>query len=146
MTVQLALTPDGRWDYATADLVSAASAAGFTAAGINADRVDAAAVEAYCAAGARCHELLALIVSDDEPATLTSAGQLELKGGPHTRVSVCTGITGVSCTDAVARGERWRCQVPPLTSASFAGSEVISSMMLWMNRILSSTAGGSTNG
>jgi sugar phosphate isomerase/epimerase len=71
--VQLALTPDGRWDCATADLVSAASAAGFAAVGVNADRVDAAAVEAYAAAGVRCHELLALVVSDDESATMASA-------------------------------------------------------------------------
>jgi sugar phosphate isomerase/epimerase len=71
--VQLALTPDGRWDFPTVDLVSAASAAGFTAVGVNADRVDPAGVEAYAAAGVRCHELLALVVSDDESATMTSA-------------------------------------------------------------------------
>jgi sugar phosphate isomerase/epimerase len=71
--VQLALTPGGRWDYATPELVSAACAAGFTAVGVNADRVDAAAVEAYAAAGVRCHELLALVVSDDESATMASA-------------------------------------------------------------------------
>jgi sugar phosphate isomerase/epimerase len=74
--VQLALTPDGRWDYATPELVSAACAAGFTAVGVNADRVDAAAVEAYAAAGVGCHELLALVVNDDEPATMASAEQL----------------------------------------------------------------------
>jgi sugar phosphate isomerase/epimerase len=71
--VQLALTPDGRWDCATADVVSAASAAGFAAVGVNSDRVDAAAVEAYAAAGVRCHELLALVVSDNESATMASA-------------------------------------------------------------------------
>ena len=74
--MQLALTPDGRWDFATVELVSAASAAGFTAVGVNADRVDDAAVEAYTAAGVRCHELLAFVVSDDESATMTSAEQL----------------------------------------------------------------------
>ena len=41
--------------------------------GINAERVDAAAVEAYAATGVRCHELLALVVSDDESATMASA-------------------------------------------------------------------------
>ena len=74
--MQLALTPDGRWGYPTAELVSAAGAAGFTAVGINADRVDAAAVEAYAAAGVGCHELLAFVVSDDESATMASAEQL----------------------------------------------------------------------
>jgi sugar phosphate isomerase/epimerase len=71
--VQLALTPDGRWDFATADVVSAASAAGFAAVGVNADRVDDGAVAAYTAARVRCHELLALVVSDDESATMASA-------------------------------------------------------------------------
>ena len=74
--MQLALTPDGRWNYPTADLVSAASATGFAAVGINADRVDAAAVEAYAATGVRCHELLAFIVGDDESAMMASAEQL----------------------------------------------------------------------
>jgi sugar phosphate isomerase/epimerase len=74
--VQLALTPDGNWDFGTADLVSAASAAGFTAVGVNADRVDATALAAYAAAGVRCHELLAFVVGDDEPATMASADQL----------------------------------------------------------------------
>ena len=71
--MQLALTPDGRWDYPTADLVSAARAAGFPAVGINADRVDAAGVDAYAATGIRCHELLALVVGDDESAMVASA-------------------------------------------------------------------------
>lgn len=74
--MQLALTPDGRWEYPTAHLVSAASAAGFTAVGIGADRVDAAAVDAYAATGVGCHELLALVVSDDESTTMASAEQL----------------------------------------------------------------------
>jgi sugar phosphate isomerase/epimerase len=74
--MQLALTPDGRWDFTTPSLVSAAGTAGFTAVGINADRVDANAVQAYAAAGVRCHELLALVVTDDEAATMTSAEQL----------------------------------------------------------------------
>jgi sugar phosphate isomerase/epimerase len=74
--VRHALTPDGKWDIGTADLVSAASAAGFSAVGVNADRVDSEAVEAYAAAGVRCHELLAFIVGDDESATMASAEQL----------------------------------------------------------------------
>lgn len=74
--MQLALTPDGRWEFATAELVSAARTAGFTAVGINAERVDAAAVEVYAAAGVDCHELLAFIVGDDESATMASAEQL----------------------------------------------------------------------
>jgi sugar phosphate isomerase/epimerase len=74
--VDLAITPDNRWECATADLVSAASAAGFAAVGINADRVDAAASGAYATSDVRCHEVLALVVSDDEPATMAAAEQL----------------------------------------------------------------------
>ena len=74
--MQLALTPDGRWGYPTAKLVSAAGAAGFTAVGINAERVDAAAVEAYAVAGVGCHELLAFVVGDEESAAVASAEQL----------------------------------------------------------------------
>jgi sugar phosphate isomerase/epimerase len=74
--VRLALTPDGKWDVATADLVAAAGAAGFSAVGINADHVDAGAVEAYAATGVRCHELLAFIAGDDESAMMASAEQL----------------------------------------------------------------------
>ena len=74
--MQLALTPDGKWEFATADLVSVAGAAGFTAVGINVERVDAAAVHAYAASGLRCHELLAFVVGDDESAMMASAEQL----------------------------------------------------------------------
>jgi sugar phosphate isomerase/epimerase len=76
MSVQLAITPDHRWGFATADLVSAASEAGFAAVGISADCVDAAAADTYAAAGLRCHEILALLFSDDETATMTAAERL----------------------------------------------------------------------
>jgi sugar phosphate isomerase/epimerase len=74
--VQLAISPDGRWEFATADLVAAAGAAGFSGVGINSDRVDGAAVNAYAAAGVRCHELAALVFNDDEAATTASAEDL----------------------------------------------------------------------
>jgi sugar phosphate isomerase/epimerase len=76
VSVQLALTPDGRWEFSTAELVSAARAAGFSAVGINSARVDGAAADAYEASGVRSHEVLALVVSDDEAATSSTAEQL----------------------------------------------------------------------
>jgi sugar phosphate isomerase/epimerase len=76
VTVQLALTADGRWSATTDELVSASSSAGFAALGIGRRRVDAAAVECFRAAGLRCHELLALRVSDDEAATVAAAEKL----------------------------------------------------------------------
>jgi sugar phosphate isomerase/epimerase len=76
MAVELALTADSRWDISTEDLVEAARQAGFSALGITADRVDARAVTAFRAAGLRCHEVLALVLEDDEDVMLRWAGQL----------------------------------------------------------------------
>jgi sugar phosphate isomerase/epimerase len=73
MTVELALTPDARWTLAVSDVLASAGAAGFTAVGINADRIDVGTAEAYAAAGVRCHEVMALIVGDDESAALVAA-------------------------------------------------------------------------
>ena len=73
MSVQLALTPDGHWPHPTADLIAAASAAGFAALGINAENVDASIADAYAAAGIDCHEILALLFTDDETATMRAA-------------------------------------------------------------------------
>ena len=71
--VQLAVTPDRRWGISPAELVEAAAARGFASVGIAADQVDDAAVTAYAASGARCHEVLALVVSDDAARTTASA-------------------------------------------------------------------------
>jgi sugar phosphate isomerase/epimerase len=76
MPVELALTPDNRWDIDTAGLVVAARDAGFSALGIGADRAGAAAAEAFRSAGLHCHELLALVLSDDAEKTLTAAEHL----------------------------------------------------------------------
>ena len=75
-TVDLALTPDGRWPATTAELVAASRSAGFVALGISARHVDAAALGCYRVARLRCHELLALIVSDDAEATVKAAEEL----------------------------------------------------------------------
>jgi sugar phosphate isomerase/epimerase len=72
----LAITPDARWDASPAELAAAAGAAGFVALGISADRADPVAVQAYGDAGLRCHEVLALVLDDDEAATITSAQRL----------------------------------------------------------------------
>jgi sugar phosphate isomerase/epimerase len=106
--VQLALSPDGRWDFATADLVASARraggrAAGFTAVGINAERVDAAAVEAYTSTGVRCHELLAFVVGDDESATMASAEQLAEHAGTVGAEWVLTVFTAKVPTQRIER-------------------------------------------
>ncbi|WP_018501375.1 sugar phosphate isomerase/epimerase family protein [Parafrankia discariae] len=71
--VELALTPDSRWDVDTAGLVAAAAGAGFESIGLAVGSADAAGAAALAAAGLRCHEVLALIVTDDEEATLDQA-------------------------------------------------------------------------
>jgi hypothetical protein len=149
-TVQLALTPDNRWNFATAELVSAASAAGFAAVGINGERVDAAAAGTYAASGVQCHEVLALVVSDDETATIAAAkaapcgpfcpprrdnSATTVRRGPAAprctrRVSLCCRARGGHKTYPRADpGLRGR-YPPPMISASFPGPEVISSMMV----------------
>src|SRR5687768_5756840 len=76
MAVELALTPDGQWDIDAGGLVESAQQAGFTALGLAANRADAVAAGAYQRAGLRGHELLALVVSDDEGATVSFAERL----------------------------------------------------------------------
>jgi sugar phosphate isomerase/epimerase len=76
VSVELGLTPDGRWDVGMAALVAAAGGAGFSALGMGAQRADAAAAAALAAGGLRCHELLALVLSADEEATLRRARRL----------------------------------------------------------------------
>jgi sugar phosphate isomerase/epimerase len=76
MPVELALTPDSRWEIDTSQLVEAAHQAGFTGLGLQGSRASSEATAAYEAAGIRCHELLALVLSDDLPATLASAENL----------------------------------------------------------------------
>jgi sugar phosphate isomerase/epimerase len=76
MTVELGLTPDTRWDISVADLVTAAGGAGFSAVGMAGRRADAACAAALAAGGLRCHELLALVVTADEEATMSRAGRL----------------------------------------------------------------------
>ncbi len=76
MKPTLGLTPDGRWDVEVPSLVESARRAGFSTLGLSAGRVDAQARAAYEAAGLRCHELLALVFSDDEAATISRTAQL----------------------------------------------------------------------
>jgi sugar phosphate isomerase/epimerase len=76
VAVELGLTPDNRWDVASIDLVAAVSAAGFGALGTSAERVDPATVDAFRQAGIRCHEILALVLSDDAAATVARAERL----------------------------------------------------------------------
>jgi sugar phosphate isomerase/epimerase len=73
MSVELGLTPDGRWDIDAVGLVAAAGDAGFSALGIAGPRADAACAAALAAGGLRCHELLALVLGTDQEATLSRA-------------------------------------------------------------------------
>ena len=76
MTVALAITPDVRWDAGTDELIVATAAAGFDALGIIAERAGADAAASYRAAGLGCHELLALLLGDDERDALAATERL----------------------------------------------------------------------
>jgi phosphohistidine swiveling domain-containing protein len=79
------------------------------------------------------------------PAVADIAGATtRLRSGQRIRVDGGSGT--VMLLDADGGGTIRRDYVPLPAAASLAGSEVISSMIEWMNRILSSTAGGSTKG
>ncbi|MEO3760388.1 TIM barrel protein [Mycobacterium sp. B14F4] len=76
MTIELALTPDARWPFALPELLASAAAAGFTSVGVNGDQVDDDVRGAFAASGLACHEVMALIVGDDEAAAVAAAEQL----------------------------------------------------------------------
>jgi sugar phosphate isomerase/epimerase len=75
VTIELALSPDSRWDIGTSGLIAAAGNAGFSALGLP-EKHAAAAGELLAQAGLRCHEMQALVVSTDEESTLRSASRL----------------------------------------------------------------------
>jgi sugar phosphate isomerase/epimerase len=74
--MELGLTPDSRWDVDTPTLIGAAARAGFSAVGLFSGRVDAHTTDALRAAGLQCHELLGLVFTNDETATMSSALRL----------------------------------------------------------------------
>lgn len=76
MPVELGLTPDNRWDIDVAALVEAAGSAGFEALGLLGSRADESAALAYRSRGLRCHELMALLVTEEPDATTSAAESL----------------------------------------------------------------------
>jgi sugar phosphate isomerase/epimerase len=76
LSIELALTPDARWGADAHVLVDAAADAGFVAVGLPWRQANADARIAYADAGLRCHEVLALVVGDDEAATVPFATRL----------------------------------------------------------------------
>ncbi|OHV39055.1 MULTISPECIES: sugar phosphate isomerase/epimerase family protein [Pseudofrankia] len=76
MTVEIALTPDSRWEIDVPGLAAATAAAGFTAVGMAAGNATPAAAKTLDAAGLRCHEVLALLIGDDAEETLAQAERL----------------------------------------------------------------------
>ena len=73
MAVELALTPDLRWNVDLAGQAEAASDAGFASLGVFADRADGRARLAFDRAGIGCLDVLALFISGNEDATLRAA-------------------------------------------------------------------------
>lgn len=79
MSVELGLTSDGRWRLGVSELVGPVKEAGFTSLGVSADSVDPGSALEVRNAGLRCHELMALTISNNQPATLASAERLAEK-------------------------------------------------------------------
>ncbi len=76
MTIELALTPDSRWGLDGPALATIAGDAGFGAVGLPLAKADDATAATLAAKGLRCHELLALVLSRNEQATLRRAEAL----------------------------------------------------------------------
>jgi hypothetical protein len=76
MAIELSLTPDTRRADPAAELIAAASGAGFAALGLAEQDADADCAALLAGAGLRCHELLALAVTAGEEATLRHARRL----------------------------------------------------------------------
>lgn len=75
MAVRLALSPDVSWGIDVEEQVKVVRDAGFSSLGIQADWVGPESRRTFDDAGLRCHEILALVISDNEEATLRSATQ-----------------------------------------------------------------------
>jgi sugar phosphate isomerase/epimerase len=76
VSVRLAISPDSRREIDVTALVAATRAAGFAGLGIPVGRVSDAARGAYDAAGLACHEIMALVISDDVARTVAYAERL----------------------------------------------------------------------
>lgn len=76
MSIELGLTPDGRWQIDTASLIAVTATAGFSALGLSADRADESTEDALRGAGIRCHELLALVFTAERDQMLSAAASL----------------------------------------------------------------------
>jgi len=76
LAVELVLTPDTRWPVDVDDLVAMTAAAGFSGLGMTGAWITADTAAAYEAAGIRCHEVMALLITDDDEATLNWAQRL----------------------------------------------------------------------
>lgn len=75
-SVELNLTPDTRWTLDAEDLVPMTAAAGFSGLGMKGAKITADAPAIYASAGIRCHEVMALLITDDDEATLNWAQRL----------------------------------------------------------------------
>jgi sugar phosphate isomerase/epimerase len=73
MTIELALTPDGRWDFDTEAVAAASAAAGFTAISVPVAHADATALSALKSNGVRGHDVLAVMISRNEAKSEESA-------------------------------------------------------------------------
>lgn len=74
--MQLALTPDSRWDATLEEVVAAAAGAGFSNVSITGAAAGEAAAAVFARAGVGCHEVLGLLVTADEEKTLDAAAGL----------------------------------------------------------------------
>ncbi len=106
VTIELGLTADRRWEIDLAGMADAASHAGFSSLGLGAEAVDHRAAQELQRRGMRCHEVMALIVSDNAPATLSSAERLASRANILGAPWVVTVFTATMNKDGIALVKR----------------------------------------
>ena len=101
--MELALTPDTRWDIPLSDLIPIVGRSGFTALGCPAARATPATRREFTGAGLVCHELMALLITRDAERTLEHAERLAVAAAAMSAPWVTTVFVAAPHTGLIAR-------------------------------------------
>lgn len=125
MACSLGLTPDGGWTASLEEQLAVAAAAGFDALGLSGAAASDEARAQFAAAGLRCDEVLALVVTEDADAVQREAerlaGAARLMGAPFVLTVYATELNATSssiinraASTFAAAGAKMACEFSPL--------------------------------
>lgn len=101
--MQLALTPDTRWDIPFGELIPVVGRSGFTALGCPSAQASPRTRRAFEDAGLACHELMALLITRDAERTLEHAERLAVAAAAMSAPWVTTVFVAAPHTGLIAR-------------------------------------------